>query len=255
MATSGEGGAAPPAGLLGDRLDRAAASGPSAGGGEIRDLFDSVAARYDLLNRILSLGLDLRWRRIAARACALAPGGRALDVCTGTGDLALLLRREVGKAGVVVGADLSTGMLRRGRSKGAGGALVADALDLPFPRGSFDAATVAFGIRNVSDPGRAIGEMARVVRAGGRVVVLEFSAPRSAPVRLVHGLLLRHAVPLVGRIVSGRGEAYRYLSRSVPSFSGRVDLEALFRLATLEVEERRPLTLGAVEMLVGRKTA
>jgi demethylmenaquinone methyltransferase/2-methoxy-6-polyprenyl-1,4-benzoquinol methylase len=146
-------------------------------------------------------------------------------------------------------------MLRRGREKGAPEALVADALELPFPDGSFDAATIAFGIRNVSDPARVIREMARVVRANGRVVVLEFSAPRFAPIRFVHGLWLRFAVPLIGRIVSGRGEAYRYLSRSVASFSVRVDLASVFRGAGLAVVERRPLTLGAVEMLVGRKTS
>lgn len=239
---------------LSDRLRRAAAEGPSATGAEIRELFDAVAARYDLLNRLLSLGLDQRWRRRAARACGLRPGGRALDVASGTGDLSILLRRECGSEGLVVGADLSAGMLAFGRKKDAGEALVADAQRLPFRGDAFDAATIAFGIRNVNDPEAALAEMARVVRPGGRVVVLEFSTPRLAPFRALHRAYLRFVVPWVGRVVSGRHEAYEYLSRSVPSFVKRVDLEALFRRAGLEVESRRALTLGIVEMLVGSKT-
>ena len=240
---------------LADRLRRAADSGPSAGGSEIRELFDAVAARYDLLNRLLSLGLDQTWRRRAAHACSLPAGGRALDVATGTGDLAILLRAAAGESGLVVGADLSPGMLAHGRKKSAGGALVADAERLPFPDGAFDAAAIAFGIRNVNDPERAVREMTRVVRPGGRVVVLEFSTPRLAPFRLLHRLYMRFAVPWIGRVVSGRREAYEYLSRSVPSFVRRVDLEAIFRRAGLDVAARRPLTLGIVEMLVGTKTS
>lgn len=239
---------------LSDRLRRAAEVGPSAGGGEIRELFDAVAARYDLLNRLLSFGLDQTWRRRAARSCALRPGGRALDVASGTGDLSILLRRVCGPEGLVVGADLSPGMLAFGRKKDAGAAIVADAQRLPFPTGAFDAATIAFGIRNVNDPELAVAEMARVVRPGGRVVVLEFSTPRLAPFRALHRAYLRFAVPWIGRIVSGRHEAYEYLSRSVPSFVKRVDLESLFRRSGLEVETRRALSFGIVEMLVGSKT-
>src|SRR5450631_915889 len=150
---------------------------------EIRAMFDRIAPRYDLLNRVMTAGLDRQWREAAAAAADVAAGERAIDVCTGTGDLAFALQRRVTVSGHVVGADFAENMLERAREKAADrGAAVefveADALALPFADNAFDGATVAFGIRNVSDLSAGIAEMARVVRPGGRVVILEITTPR-----------------------------------------------------------------------------
>ena len=169
-------------------------------------MFDRIAKVYDLLNTVMTAGLHHRWRERAADLALLGPGSRVLDVATGTGDLAIELARRVAPGGEVVGSDFSEAMLARARTKPkpAGAELRfewGDALELPFADGTFDAATVGFGARNFSDLARGLAEMARVVRPGGRVVVLEFTSPTRAPLSLFYSLWFDRIVPLLG---SGR---------------------------------------------------
>lgn len=187
-------------------------------GREIRGMFGRIAHRYDLLNRLLSLGQDLRWRRLVVGRIAAAGPGRVLDVCTGTGDLAL----GSADSGAVYGCDFCLPMLALAQTKGtdacgAPGWFAADALRLPVADGSVDVVSVAFGIRNFENLAAGLSELARVVRPGGRALVLEFSTPRGALAPLLRWWV-RRVPPLVGRVVSGDAEAYSYLTSSVESF-------------------------------------
>jgi demethylmenaquinone methyltransferase/2-methoxy-6-polyprenyl-1,4-benzoquinol methylase len=222
---------------------------------EVRAMFDRIAPRYDLLNRAMTAGLDGRWRQAAAAAADLAAGDRALDCCTGTGDLALALADRVTTAGEVVGVDFSPRMVALARDKAARrGAparfAVADALDLPFPDDEFDAATVAFGIRNVADLDRGLAEMARVVRPGGRVVVLEITTP--ARLRRFYGVWFDRVVPWLGRLLGRDGAAYSYLPASVRRFPEPPLLAARMAAAGLREVRWRPLAAGIVALHHGR---
>jgi demethylmenaquinone methyltransferase/2-methoxy-6-polyprenyl-1,4-benzoquinol methylase len=222
---------------------------------EVQAMFDRIAPRYDRLNRAMTLGLDGRWRRAAAAAADLAAGDRALDCCTGTGDLALALAERVTPSGAVVGVDFAEEMLVRARAKaGARGATVdfrqADALDLPFPDDAFDAATVAFGIRNVSDLDRGIAEMTRVVRPGGRVVILEITTP--ARLRRFYELWFDRAVPQLGRLLGRDGAAYSYLPASVRRFPEPPALAAHMAAAGLADVRWRRLAGGIIALHHGR---
>ena len=189
----------------------------------VRSMFDRIAPRYDLLNRLLSGGTDVRWRRRAADLLDLRGPSRVLDLCTGTADLLIeVLRRDVRHSGL--GVDLSHGMLVRGTAKLARGgyagraALVGgDGERLPLRDGAFDGALVAFGIRNVGDPVQAMREVVRVLRPGGRFVVLEFSMPRGV-LGSAYRLYFRSVLPRLGGLVSGDGSAYAYLPASVARF-------------------------------------
>ena len=221
-------------------------------------MFDAIAPRYDLLNRILSGGLDGGWRRLTVESLHLRPGQRLLDVATGTADLALLMS-SVQPSATVVGLDPSREMLRiacerierAGRSDRIALEL-GDAEALPFDDASFDAAAMAFGIRNVRDRPRALRELARVIRPGGRVAILELGEPRGA----LAGTLLRfyiHAVvPLVGALVSGATE-YRYLERSITRFPPPEAFGQLLHAAGFVELGIRPLTLGACVLFSGRR--
>lgn len=242
---------------------------------QIRAMFDRVAGVYDLLNTVMTAGLHHRWRVRAADFAKVGPGDRVLDVATGTGDLAIELARRVSPGGEVVGSDFSEGMLSRARIKGAkalsgfssvkpfgsngsssleaangasraGAASLSfewgDALELPYPDDSFDAATVGFGARNFSDLGRGLGEMARVVRPGGRVVVLEMTTPTRLPLSLFYRVWFDRVVPLIGGLAGGLArlrrrpadgpaqttiaEAYTYLPNSVKRFHSPLALAA-----------------------------
>jgi demethylmenaquinone methyltransferase/2-methoxy-6-polyprenyl-1,4-benzoquinol methylase len=212
--------------------------------GQVRAMFDRIAGLYDVMNSVMTAGLHHRWRERAADLAELAPGDRALDVATGTGDLALELARRVGPAGEVVGSDFSEGMLEHARRKAAGVAGVrfeqANALDLPYADGEFAAATVGFGARNFSDLERGIGEMARVVRPGGRVVVLEITTPTRPPLSTFFHLWFDRLVPLLGR-----DEAYTYLPNSVKRFPGPEALAAVMAGAGLR-DIRWILTAGGI---------
>jgi demethylmenaquinone methyltransferase/2-methoxy-6-polyprenyl-1,4-benzoquinol methylase len=197
------------------------------------------------MNSVMTAGLHHRWRERAADLAQLAPGGRALDVATGTGDLALALARRVGPTGEVVGSDFSEGMLARAREKDP--ALRwehADAMALPYADGEFDAATVGFGARNFGDLERGLGEMARVVRPGGRVVVLEITTPQRPPLSTFFGLWFDRLVPLLGRLAADP-EAYVYLPNSVKRFPDPERLGGMLAAAGLR-DVRWILTAGGI---------
>jgi len=184
-------------------------------------MFDRIAPRYDLLNRVMTAGLDGHWREAAAAAADVAAGGSAIDVCTGTGDLALALARRVTASGRVLGVDFAENMLELAREKARERHLdvefvAGDAMALPAQDDSFDAATVAFGIRNVADLDAGLREMARVVRPGGRVVILEITTPRR--LRGFYHAWFDRVVPLLGRVLGRDGDAYGYLPASVRRF-------------------------------------
>lgn len=215
---------------------------------EIRRMFGRIAHRYDLLNRMLSLGQDWRWRRLVGeRVAALGPA-RALDVCTGTGDLALGLPA----AASVCGSDFCLPMLVRARAKSAAAGrqpawFAADALRLPLRDGSVDVVTVAFGIRNFESLSDGLVELARVLCPGGRALVLEFSTPRGRLAPVLRWWV-RRVPPLVGRVVSGDAEAYSYLTRSVESFPDGDRLCATFREAGFRRVSATPLTGGVATL-------
>jgi demethylmenaquinone methyltransferase/2-methoxy-6-polyprenyl-1,4-benzoquinol methylase len=178
-------------------------------------MFDRIAGFYDLMNSVMTAGLHHQWRSRAADLARVAPGDRVLDVATGTGDLAIELSRRVGPGGEVVGSDFSEGMLDRARAKDPAIRWEwADALQLPYADGEFAAATVGFGARNFSDLEKGLSEMARVVRPGGRVVVLEITQPQRPPLSTFFSIWFDRIVPLMGRF----DEAYTYLPNSVKRF-------------------------------------
>ena len=223
---------------------------------QVRAMFDRIASFYDVMNTVMTAGLHHRWRRRAADLAAIGPGSRALDVATGTGDLAVELGRRVGPEGEVVGSDFSEEMLERARAKAPGGRELAwewgNALELPYASGRFHAATVGFGARNFSDLDRGLAEMARVVRPGGRVVVLEITTPRKPPLSTFYSVWFDRVVPLIGRL-TGEEEAYTYLPNSVRRFPGPKGLAAAMQRAGLG-DIRWILTAGGIIALhVGTK--
>ena len=224
----------------------------------IRSMFADIAPRYDLLNHLLSLNVDRYWRWRTTRLVPPDLSGPHLDVCTGTGDLALAYHRA-GKGKLpVVATDFCAPMLVRGNAKAAGTIpfLVADTMRLPFPDASFQAVTVAFGLRNVADTLAGLREMARVCRPGGTVAVLEFSTPRLWPLRPFYLWYFRTILPLIGRWVSRSSDfAYSYLPASVAAFPEREALAAIFAEAGLAGTTWRSLTFGIATLYWGRKPA
>jgi demethylmenaquinone methyltransferase/2-methoxy-6-polyprenyl-1,4-benzoquinol methylase len=212
--------------------------------GQVRAMFDRIAGFYDVMNSVMTAGLHHRWRERAADLAAVAPGDRALDVATGTGDLALELARRVGPDGEVVGSDFSEGMLELARRKAQGAGNVrfepANALSLPYADGEFAAATVGFGARNFSDLPQGLREMTRVVRPGGKVVVLEITTPTRPPLSTFFRIWFDRVVPLLGR-----DEAYTYLPNSVKRFPGPEALAAEMQAAGLR-DIRWILTAGGI---------
>jgi demethylmenaquinone methyltransferase/2-methoxy-6-polyprenyl-1,4-benzoquinol methylase len=214
--------------------------------GQVRAMFDRIARVYDPLNSLMSAGLHHHWRERAADLAAVGPGDSALDVASGTGDLAIELARRVGPSGTVVGSDFSEGMLDLARAKSAGVRWEwADALALPYPDDAFDAATVGFGARNFVDLDRGLAEMARVVRPGGKVVVLEITVPQKPPLSTFFSLWFDRVVPMLGRI-AGDPEAYTYLPSSVKRFPGPEALAARMVGAAGLTDVRWILTAGGI---------
>jgi demethylmenaquinone methyltransferase / 2-methoxy-6-polyprenyl-1,4-benzoquinol methylase len=207
--------------------------------GQVNRMFDRVAGHYDALNSVMTAGLHHRWRQRAADRAALAPGDSALDVCCGTGDLALELATRVSPGGSVVGCDFSEPMLDLAREKAAERGVAgvrfewADALELPYDGERFDAATVGFGVRNLADLDRGLREMARVLRPGGRLVILEITQPTRPPLSTFFSLWFDRVVPLLGSF-SDEPDAYAYLPQSVRSFPGPRGLAEKMEAAGLE---------------------
>ncbi|HEX5898757.1 MAG TPA: bifunctional demethylmenaquinone methyltransferase/2-methoxy-6-polyprenyl-1,4-benzoquinol methylase UbiE [Solirubrobacteraceae bacterium] len=220
---------------------------------QVRAMFDRIAGFYDLMNSVMTAGLHHRWRARAADLAALGPGDSALDVACGTGDLAIELARRVGTAGEVIGTDFAEEMLERARAKAPQLAWEwGNALELPYASGRFDAATVGFGARNFSDLDRGLAEMARVVKPGGRVVVLEITTPRRPPLSTFYSVWFDRLVPLIGRL-TGEEEAYTYLPSSVRRFPAPEALAGAMQRAGLG-KIRWILTAGGIIALhVGTK--
>src|SRR5436190_14608567 len=210
-------------------------------------MFDRIAGVYDRMNGTMTAGLDRRWRERAADRAELRPGERALDVCCGTGDLALELARRVGSEGAVIGCDFSEPMLRRAREKAARAHLGqarfewADALALPYDHASFDAVTVGFGVRNFADLERGLAELARVLRPGGRLAVLEITQPRRPPLSWFFRIWFDRIVPLLGTLAGDR-DAYSYLPASVKRFPDPDRLAGM--IAAAGIDRVRWLLLG-----------
>jgi demethylmenaquinone methyltransferase/2-methoxy-6-polyprenyl-1,4-benzoquinol methylase len=230
---------------MGNELSSGYAAGQLAPDG-VRRMFDRIAPAYDAMNRIMTAGLDRRWRGLTARAVS-APGARVLDACCGTGDLAIACARE---GAVVTGLDFSERMLERARQKAPElDWVLGDALELPFADAAFDGATVGFGVRNVEDLERGLRELRRVLRPGGRVGILEITRPRGllAP---FYRLWFNGIVPLLGKLLPG-GSAYTYLPASVRRFPGPDELAELMRDVGFSGVEYRLLAGGIVALHTG----
>ncbi len=222
----------------------------------VRRMFGEIAPRYDLLNRLLSGGVDQRWRRLAVRLALEKKPRRILDVATGTGDVALLLKKARPEAAVTA-ADFTPEMLELARAKAERAAaeitfVEADALALPFADGSFDALTVAFGFRNFADYRRGLAEFYRVLAPGGRAVILEFPPPPRGLLGRLYSFYFNGVLPWIGGVISGRPEAYRYLPNSVASFPEPQRLAEMMREAGFRVGYR-VLTGGIAAIHVGDK--
>jgi len=244
-------------------------AGPPGGGrsllvdrepGRISAMFTGIAGRYDLMNRMMTLGMDGGWRRLAAVEALVGDGGRALDACCGTGDLTLALA-DLWPQATIVGLDFTEAMLEVARSKALalrrGGPrapvtfMRGDVLALPFADGEFSAVTVGWGVRNVPDVGRAFAEMARVTRPGGRVVCLESTVAPPGAERVLQEVWMGGVVPRLGRIVSGDPSAYAYLPASVEAFPRVEELAAIMSESGLTRVRYRRLGFGAVALHVG----
>lgn len=222
----------------------------------VRGMFTAIAPRYDLLNHLLSLNVDRRWRRDAVKALGWQrnPAGTYLDLCAGTLDLAATLGNDPGFRGRVIGADFVKPMLELGRGKSPKVVPVtADALDLPFPTGYFDGATVGFGVRNLMDLDRGLAEAARVLKPGARFVILELTTPTWQPMRGLYFFYFRKLLPLIGRLVSKHRDAYTYLPESVLAFPAPEALKARMERAGFRGVTYRLLLGGLCAVHAGER--
>ncbi len=238
--------------------DRTAATTELPAKSDAPRMFDRIAHRYDLLNRLLSGRRDIAWRREVAALLPDKPQLEILDIATGTGDVLLTLFERRSDVAHGVGADMAGKMLAIGADKVSAAGLEnrielvqADALALPFEESSFDAVTIAFGIRNVTDVSRGLAEMRRVLRPGGKVLILEFSLPRNAFVRAGYLLYFRHILPRLGAIISGDRSAYRYLNRTVEDFPYGGAFGELMTATGFAEVTIRPLTFGIASIYTG----
>lgn len=228
--------------------------------GRVKAVFDSVAPRYDLMNDVMSLGLHRLWKRFTIAKTGLKPGQRALDVAAGSADLAVGLARRVGPKGRVVVTDINERMLAIGRDRllNAGFAgnvayVVADAEALPFRDDVFDCVTIGFGLRNVTDKNAALESMFRVLGPGGRLLVLEFSAPRLGPLNSVYDAYSFHVLPRMGAFLADDAASYRYLAESIRRHPDQEELRAMMERVGFERCEFFNLTGGIVALHVGYK--
>jgi demethylmenaquinone methyltransferase/2-methoxy-6-polyprenyl-1,4-benzoquinol methylase len=207
----------------------------------VKGVFDSVAGKYDLMNDLMSGGMHRLWKRFLLTLTGLKPGQRALDVASGTGDIAIGLARQVGRKGYVVLSDINAAMLERGRERlldaGVAGNVsycLANAEKLPFADAQFDCVTIAFGLRNVTDKPAALASMARVLRPGGQLLILEFSHPTAPGLKPLYDAYSFRVLPLLGRLVARDAESYRYLAESIRMHPDQDSLLAMMHAAGLE---------------------
>jgi demethylmenaquinone methyltransferase/2-methoxy-6-polyprenyl-1,4-benzoquinol methylase len=226
----------------------------------IAGMFDAIAGRYDLLNHLLSAGIDRRWRARAVRSLQLTGRERVLDLCTGTGDLAIAAARAQPPAARVVGIDFAEAMLRVGEGKLRNERLDdriamvrGDATRIPLGDASVDAVTIAFGIRNVEDMGAACVEVHRVLKSGGRLAILEFAVPATPVISTLYVWYLRRVLPLVGRAVSGHNAAYSYLPASIGAFASPDAFVKILRQAGFSAISPIRLTFGSVILYTARR--
>ena len=226
----------------------------------IAAMFDAIATKYDFLNHLLSAGIDRRWRRCAIRSLALTGRERVLDLCTGTGDLAIAARTAQPAAARVVGVDFAAAMLRVGHDKLRRGRLTdtvalvrGDATRIPAAGASVDAVTIAFGIRNVQSITAACDEISRVLKRGGRLAVLEFSIPTTPGVRPAYLWYFNHLLPRIGRLVSRHDDAYGYLPVSVGTFASPDEFVTILRQSGFVDVSAVPLTMGIVFLYTARR--
>lgn len=226
--------------------------GPAEGkGAAVRRLFGAIARRYDLANHLLSGGLDFWWRHRAAKLLRSWNPSRVLDLATGSGDLALAITKSCPEA-EVLGADFCLPMLLTAQRKGVARLIQADGMALPFPPASFDAVTIAFGLRNMESLERGLAEIARVLRPGGHVLVLDFSLPRP-PLRTFYRFYLHRILPALARLLTGDRGAYEYLGASIEKFPAGAEMNAMVESAGFADAKCEPITGGVVSLYTARR--
>jgi demethylmenaquinone methyltransferase / 2-methoxy-6-polyprenyl-1,4-benzoquinol methylase len=221
----------------------------------VRGVFDSVAKRYDIMNDVMSMGLHRAWKAYTVAVANLAPGNKVLDIAAGTGDLARAFARKVGPSGLVLHTDINEAMLRTGRDRLVDEGLllptlVCDAEQLPCKSESFDLVSVAFGLRNMTHKDRALAEMCRVLRPGGRLLVLEFSQV-AAPLRKPYDWYSLNVLPLMGKLIANDADSYRYLAESIRMHPPQAELKAMMHTAGFGHVDVHNLTAGVVALHVG----
>jgi demethylmenaquinone methyltransferase / 2-methoxy-6-polyprenyl-1,4-benzoquinol methylase len=225
--------------------------------GMVRGVFDSVAQRYDVMNDVMSLGLHRVWKAYTVAAAGVRPGDRVLDIAAGTGDLTSAFARRAGPSGLVVHTDINEAMLRTGRDRLIDEgvlvpSLLCDAEALPFAENAFDVVSVAFGLRNMTHKDLALAQMCRVLKPGGRLLVLEFSKV-AKPLEKLYDWYSFKALPRLGQMIAGDGESYRYLAESIRMHPGPAELKALMKTAGFAHVDVHPLTGGVVALHIGLK--
>ncbi|RQP26358.1 bifunctional demethylmenaquinone methyltransferase/2-methoxy-6-polyprenyl-1,4-benzoquinol methylase UbiE [Piscinibacter terrae] len=225
--------------------------------GRVRGVFDSVASNYDVMNDLMSMGLHRAWKAYTVAVANLRPGDKVLDIAGGTGDLSRAFAKKVGAQGLVVHTDINEAMLRQGRNRllDEGLALptsICDAESLPFPTASFDLVSVAFGLRNMTHKDRALAEMNRVLRVGGRLLVLEFSKV-AAPLQKPYDWYSFKILPRLGQLVAGDADSYRYLAESIRMHPGQAELKEMMKTAGFGHVDVHNLSAGVVALHVGIK--
>lgn len=226
---------------------------------QVAEMFDNISARYDLLNRLLSFGVDKTWRTKAIKELGAISPSRVLDVATGTADIALEVAKRM-KVDKIVGIDISSGMLDVGKKKVKAKNLettielqVADSEDIPFEKASFDGAIVAFGVRNFANLSKGLSEMSRVLKDNGKVVILEFSQPKAFPVKQFYNFYSLKLLPLIGKLISKDDRAYRYLPESVKAFPEGEDFLQILKDSGFKKVWQRRLTFGICSIYCGLK--